>query len=624
MENLEELLRQYEETKRELLERVGVNRNNGATKSPRRNKHYVEKTILHSLDGVINAYCTLVILHREGRHSHKTNKRKGEPKNGDNRRNIKDTCKNRWSGGRIAHDELTRKVAQRKATQGRHIERVSRFVKTDKAIGIFGKYVEKVFRLRSRSTCDGDAEQIDGSELQGIDIEDSPRNGYRGLPKRRIKIILEKDIHFDLFLGAVLNFLQVLLHTKSHPVYAQANCVKHNPPCMNGSIKEDKKNWWSRMLSKGGKEKEFGLQAMHINRLPSYKERIPHFVVNPHGPSNPSKDTAHDDEKKKESNLNDEERERQNKDDPFKYSPSGENSPFYPMDMEMLLWSSLLDGNHHTYNYIIGTVDPNMLYIIDSDRSLLKILFFFNVVHLFATYMYVTLCRNELLFSSMSVFVTILGSFHGEFKLVSNGATEWKNAYPFLCAFASLVRRNILSPSTGKNNVSDGGNQRGNTEVDRHKTEYEEGKGNSHLLQNFGGLCFGDGRRGSSGSDARKGILPEGLNNQKEGKGKRKNEQIGTPPDDEYCYYGTVTNEDEIDSVNLAINVTNTSKENISFYKRYIEEHIQRVFLDVYKLNEAKKGECSREKNKEDGISDPSIFKNYRELFRSFFQEIVS
>ncbi|ANQ07259.1 Uncharacterized protein PCOAH_00016190 [Plasmodium coatneyi] len=603
MEKLEEISRQYEQTKRELLHWIGAQKNNGASKASRGKKHYLEKTVLHSLHEVINSYCSLVIVHREGRHSHGTNKGKGGPQNGDRRRNVKDSCKNRWSDG-AAHDELSRRVAQKKAIQHRHVARVNRFVKTDKAIGTFGKYVERVFRLRRHSTCDGETEQGDASSVQEIHPEEkSPNEEYKRLPKRRIQIILERDIHFDLFLGAVLNFLQMLLRTELHRVNAEANCVKDNPPCVSNLTNEGKKNWWSRMLSEGGRGKQLGVQTTHVKRLPAQKERVTHFVDNPHGPSSSSRDTAH----------RGEERKRRSKNDSFKDPPSGVNSPLYPMDMKMLLWSSLLDGNHHPYNFIIRKVDPNLLYIIDSDRTLLRILFFFNVVHLFVTYMYVTICQNELLFSCLSVFVTIIRGFHGTFKLVSNGATEWKHAYPFFCAFASMVKRDILP--------SGGGSQEeecipeGNTLQGMHN----QGGENSHVVHSFGGLCFGVGR-----GDARKDVPRECLNSQTQKKGKKKNEQIGASPHDQYCYYATVKNEDEVDSVNLAIHVTNTSKDNISFYRRYIEEHIQRVFLHVYKLSEPKKRICSSEKNKEEGINDPSIFKNYRQLFRSFFQEIVS
>ncbi|EUD68115.1 hypothetical protein C922_01727 [Plasmodium inui San Antonio 1] len=657
MESLEQILRQYEETKRELLHRSGAHKNNGETKAPRGKKDYIEKTVLHCLHRVISSYCSLVLVHREERHSHGRNKGEGGPKKGDKRRKIKSSCKNRWNDG-AAHDELARRVTQKKAIQRTHIARVTRFVKTDRSIGTFGKYVERVFRLRKRRTCDGETEEVDRSAAGEIHTEEvlhteevhrignPPRDRYKRLPKRRIQIILEKDIHFDLFLGAVLNFLQVLLHRKCHHQYCQANCVKDKPPCGSNLTKENKKNWWSSVLRDGGRSKELREYTADVKRLPAQTERVTHFTENPHRRSSSSMNSVLHGGKKHESKSNGEERERRNRSDPFRDSPSEVNSPLHPIDMKMQLWSFLLDGNHHPYNSIIREVDPTLLYIIDSDRSLLRILFFFNMMHLFVTYMYVTICRNEPpLFSCISVFVAIIRSFHGTFKLASNGATEWKQAYAFFCAFASMLRRDILPPAMGGSDRSGqrggsgrGGRSGGDIEEGSQEEEdipegntlrgmHNQGRGKSHLVHSFGGLCFGAGRACSPGSDARRGTPPleEGLlNSQAHGKGKSKNEQIGVPPDGRYCYYATVKNDDEIDSVNLAIHVTNTSKDNICFYKRYIEEHIQRGFLRVYKLSEPRKGISSGEKNKEEGISDPSMFKNYRQLFRNFFQEIVS
>ncbi|KJP85537.1 hypothetical protein AK88_04846 [Plasmodium fragile] len=624
-EVLEEISRQYEETKRELLHRAEAHKkNNGVAKASGGKKQYIEKTVLHNLHRVIISYCNLVKVHREGQHAHGTNKGKGGSKKGHKRRNIKDTCKNGWSDV-VIHDELARKVAQTKAIQRGHIERVNRFIKTDKSIGTFGKYVERVFRLRRRSTFDGRVNHT----------ETPPSDAHKPLRKRRIKIILEKDVHFDLFLGECMHFLQVLLHGKSQGSYVQANYVKGRPRSVKGLAKEDKNNWWSRMLSDGGRGKQLGVPTVHVNTLPGEKKRVStHFAGIPHGRINAGvRNPARPGEKKHENNSNDNERERRKKNDPFKDPISRMHFPLQPMDMKMELWSSFLDGNHHLYNCITRQVDPNLLYIIDNDRMLLRTLFFFKMIHLFVTYIYVTMCRSEPLFSCVAVFLNIIRSFHGTFQLASNGATKWKHAYAFFCAFASVLRRDILPPATGVSgggdtsegsDVSGGDERSGRSNVSDGKMHNQCG-GNSHLVHSFGGLCFGPGRASSPKSDARKGAAPaEGIKSQAHRKGKSKNEQIGTPSDGQYCYYATVKNEDEVDSVNLAIHVTNTSKDNIFFYKRYIEEHIHKVFLHVYKLSEPKKRICSKEKNKEEGISDPSVFKNYGKLFRNFFQEIVS
>ncbi|CAI7719739.1 conserved Plasmodium protein, unknown function [Plasmodium vivax] len=644
METLEEIWRRYEEAKRELLHRAGRHESNGAMKAPRGEKHYVEKTVLRSLHRVISSYCSLVMVHTGGRHPHGTKKGKGGPKNGEKRRSTKNTCENRWIEG-AANDELARRVAEKRAIQRRHIERVKRFVKTDRSIGTFGKYVERVFRFRGRGTYDGGKEQVDGFAAgerhteEAHHVEISPPDGYKRLPKRRIQISLEKDVHFGLFLGEVVNFLQVLLHRKSPHEHVQANYVKENPPRVSSLTSEGRKNWWSRMLSEGGRANLLGAQTPDVKKLPAQKGRVTPFAENPHGGGNSRRETSQKGEEKHEGNSNGEERRKRNRNDPFGDPPGGVNTPLPLMDMSMSmqLWSSLLDGNHHPHNCLIRGVDPNLLYVIDSDRDLLRVLFFFKTVHLFVAYVYVTICRSETLLSCLSVFWALNRSFHGTFKLSSTGATEWKNAYAFFCAFASMLRRDILPPARGGSQVSGGSDViRGSdvTGVTQQEEAIPEGDtpkgmhnhwgGNSHLVHCFGGLCFTAGGEASPGSHPRRGAPPEGPNSQAHGKGKSKKEQIGAPPDGQYCYYATVKNDDDIDSVNLAMHVTNTSKDNIRFYKRYIQEHIQRGFLRVYKLSETKKRTYSSEKNKEGGISRASMFKNYGQLFRNFLQEIVS
>ncbi|EWC88627.1 hypothetical protein PFNF54_02577, partial [Plasmodium falciparum NF54] len=57
----------------------------------------------------------------------------------------------------------------------------------------------------------------------------------------------------------------------------------------------------------------------------------------------------------------------------------------------------------------------------------------------------------------------------------------------------------------------------------------------------------------------------------------------------DFIFHQYVKGEDEIDCINFTINVINNQDDNIRFYKSYIKEHIDSMFLSKYNLKVAKK-----------------------------------
>ncbi|ETW30891.1 hypothetical protein PFFCH_01687 [Plasmodium falciparum FCH/4] len=98
----------------------------------------------------------------------------------------------------------------------------------------------------------------------------------------------------------------------------------------------------------------------------------------------------------------------------------------------------------------------------------------------------------------------------------------------------------------------------------------------------------------------------------------------------DFIFHQYVKGEDEIDCINFTINVINNQDDNIRFYKSYIKEHIDSMFLSKYNLKVAKKSGSTlndESKKKKKRTKDQnntennntSIFDNYKELVQNFF-----
>ncbi|CAD51974.1 hypothetical protein CYL21_0952 [Plasmodium falciparum NF54] len=98
----------------------------------------------------------------------------------------------------------------------------------------------------------------------------------------------------------------------------------------------------------------------------------------------------------------------------------------------------------------------------------------------------------------------------------------------------------------------------------------------------------------------------------------------------DFIFHQYVKGEDEIDCINFTINVINNQDDNIRFYKSYIKEHIDSMFLSKYNLKVAKKfgstlNDESKKKKKRTKDqnntenNNTSIFDNYKELVQNFF-----
>ncbi|ETW36672.1 hypothetical protein PFTANZ_02630 [Plasmodium falciparum Tanzania (2000708)] len=384
-----------------------------------------------------------------------------------------------------------------------------------------------------------------------------------------------------------------------------------------------------------------------------------------------------------------------------------------------------LNSQYYYNSFMLKTIDPNLLYLIDNDFDLIKILFFFQVPHLFIMYVYIITCDKNKNNSNyyhnmyhkfyMSLLFKIINAFYSSFILTYNKLVSNKDLIILFKIFSNILKKNHIllfkwlrcyEPIYKKLNERDKKNKKQNEphnnnmhpikSVDKkgsfsfhhlkgaypsnvkkikehEKTkqedvpkkyisqgtylidcEYEdrnrlnkvntekgdkykigcskelEGvnlllhkkdgmnfaflKDGSFLYRNFDGNNICDSNSNNSNSS-------DSYNNYNS----NYNYNVG-----DFIFHQYVKGEDEIDCINFTINVINNQDDNIRFYKSYIKEHIDSMFLSKYNLKVAKKSGCTlndESKKKKKRTKDQnntennntSIFDNYKELVQNFF-----
>ncbi|VTZ68513.1 conserved Plasmodium protein, unknown function [Plasmodium chabaudi chabaudi] len=337
-------------------------------------------------------------------------------------------------------------------------------------------------------------------------------------------------------------------------------------------------------------------------------------------------------------------------------------------------------GNNN--NLLIKKIDNNLLYIIDSDIMLTKIMVYFDLIDIFISYfLFISNCINKEVIYYVNIFIIIIEQFRNKFSLLSKTIIENKNIFTIFFLFSNSIKKNILNNETSMcryfnfekktewdntnlfNNKYEKGNKCFLNDVKEIYLNwmYSYDKGESSKIENedskneqVGNLANEDDiskerikktvfnkLQTSVGSDeisySRKNILYEKNNNIKDEPEnvthghdnlniiKLINSMSSKNKDmiEKDFNYIIINDERESDCVNMALNIHEEDKENIKFYKGYIKEHICNFFENKYNLKKIQNNNYN--KLKENNIkkntvkNHVSLFENYKNIFHKFF-----
>ncbi|VEV56116.1 conserved Plasmodium protein, unknown function [Plasmodium vinckei vinckei] len=329
----------------------------------------------------------------------------------------------------------------------------------------------------------------------------------------------------------------------------------------------------------------------------------------------------------------------------------GENNMHNNMHNNM--YNNMYNNNN---NLLIKKIDNNLLYIIDNDIMLTKIMMYFDLVDIFISYfLFISNCVNKELIYYVNIFIIIIEKFRNNFSLLSKTIIENKNIFTIFFLFSNSIKKNILNNETSicrypdfeKKTEWDSTNlfskecEKGNKyflddvkkfylnwmysydKVGHNKIQNED-KQVTHIL-NEDGIC-------------KEGIKKKLLENFKQPNGECREvsyngenitkliNSISNKNDNmiekEYNYI-IISEEGESDCVNMALNINEGNKENIKFYKGYIKEHICNFFENKYNLKKLQSNNYSKLKEsntkKNTVKNNISLFENYKNIFHKFF-----
>ncbi|SBT71068.1 conserved Plasmodium protein, unknown function [Plasmodium malariae] len=644
----------------------------------------------------------------------------------------------RMNSYRTDEESIVRKLERKKVLQNRHIKKIKHFVKMNKTINKFKNYIEKTYMKRVRYN----EEKRENKKEKNVYLQTPAHT-------RRIRINTEQNVYFDKFVLSVINFLHSLVEAGGkHDMRDNNIDYTANFECANNFTNQS--NGISSVRSHSNGHGEGGPQVEPLKReerVDIHNEDIK-LKMNKKNWNNSQKcdffySNGNSLKNEKDDNYIFREKKKKNEKKKFLFFLE-----IYKKNMHHIS-SSNSDVFYYYPSFIIRKIDENLLYLIDSDMNLIKIMFYFNVIHLFVFYLYIINCSNDYLLVYIYIFLSIAGNFKTNFKLSSRIIEQNKNILTVFYVFASILKSNILGSGDHPLYVD------APQEENYMRTTTKNGsKTNSSLYRKVSeiGSCYFLGdldkfyvskirgdlkeemnmRRGerkhgitsrthiistcsssssSSGSDKGRSCSPPQAHNQnnegittkktrlfpnREGSKKREGVDVeevynegekknvpceklrrnipynlkrlnitrergessksrnvefthikenftqykhllnyfssnkvndNSREEEErknirkkyYWYYTLINSENEVDSVNLALNLSTTNHNNLSFYKSYIKEHIYNLFLNKYNLKIPKNENPPNESEKKEQTNSLSILGNYKKLFSHFF-----
>ncbi|CRG99504.1 conserved Plasmodium protein, unknown function [Plasmodium relictum] len=428
MEELKEIIYKLKKLKKNLNNKV-TNMNYGDYMI---NNHYIEKKIVYILYQIIKSYYYLLTLY--GKRS-KKKKRKKENK-------IKDKGRNK-NKKYINEEIILKKLKRKKIIQNRYTKKIKDFLKSNKSINIFKNYVEKKY-LKQHINCDNKK-------------------------KRKILINIETNIYFNNFIAHIINFLYFIfqndinnenfkndysnnkLRNEVHKLYKNSNFSNYN--IINKESIQGNKH--VSIINKKNKEVE-DIYTIFKEKIPNKNNKLLKEYSFFKEENIIKKDNLKiANTSNKEITCNDLDVikhpiKKQEKDD---NKNSDENYFFFHLyKKNMYLINKNIESYYYYYNsFIIRSIDSNLLYIIDNDMNLLKILFYFDVVNLFVIYLFIINCKNQEMCKYLSIFLIINIKFRRNFKLYFNKLLENKNIPILFYVFSNILKKNIFK-ANNKNN----------------------------------------------------------------------------------------------------------------------------------------------------------------------------
>ncbi|CRG96840.1 conserved Plasmodium protein, unknown function [Plasmodium gallinaceum] len=584
------------------------------------NNYYIEKKIIYNLYQIIKSYYYLLTFFS------KTKKKKKKEK--EKKRNYKDKYNKKKND--INEETILKKLQKKKILQNRYTKKIKDFLKTNKSINIFKDYIEKNFLIKNY-------------------------NSNNNKKKNRIIINIETNIYFNNFVTHIINFLYLILqnninHENFKNIYSsnelRINVHKfdENSDCSYNINNEEsiQSNEFVNIINIKNKKIEDINTTFNEENSKENNKLLKDYIFceenilkkdnlkigntfNEENISDGSNITEHLDKKKEK------------EDDHMK----NENYFFFHLYKKNMYLINKDIESYYCYNsFIIRNIDSNLLYIIDNDMNLLKILFYFDVVNLFVIYLYMKTCKNEEMRKYISILLIITIKFKKTFKLSSNTLIENKNIPILFYIFSNILKKNIfkINNRNNENNLTITINN--NTSNNSLYKLNSNKKNNLYFLINLNELYITkttNDIKNMNGIKKKKNtflfsyknseyytskeslILVNNHNNIIKKKKINKiniNDIIKDKIEKNDYYYSFIKDENEIDSVNLTLSINNTKNENILFHKSYITEHIYNLFLNKYNLKLEKNIISNQLKKEENNIS---LFDNYKKIFHNFF-----
>ncbi|KYO00272.1 hypothetical protein PGSY75_0929300 [Plasmodium gaboni] len=363
--------------------------------------YYYEKRNLYNLYKIIKCYYYLLtrsIKHEKWKRIYKEEKK---------HKRDKKKCNNRKTF--IVEEE--KKILLKKRIQKEYVHKIKNYIIMNRNIHAFKFLLEEYVYMNKYN------DFINGEKIE-IKIKKKRRQKQKKR-KRNIRISMDKNVLFNKFISYIIQFIYNILERNNITNNICSNNITNNICSNNISYNMCSNNMTNNMCSNNNFSSFF--QKMQMNKYELSNDG--------NNMNNSNKLSIINNKKKKK----------------VKYLLYKNNNHMLYND---------LNSPYYYNSFILKTIDSNLLYVIDNDFDLMKILFFFQVPHLFIMYMYIITCnKNNNLCNYydniyhkiyMSLLLKIMNEFYSSFILTYNELVSNKKLIILFKIFSNILKKNHI------------------------------------------------------------------------------------------------------------------------------------------------------------------------------------
>ncbi|SPJ10341.1 conserved Plasmodium protein, unknown function [Plasmodium sp. DRC-Itaito] len=286
--------------------------------------------------------------------------------------------------------EEEKKILLKKKIQKQYVHKIKNYIIMNRHINAFKFLLEEYFYMKKYN------DFINGKKKE---IKIKKRRQKQNKRKRNIRIGMDKNVLFNKFISYIVQFIYDILIT---------NDITYNM-CSNN-------NFFSFFQKMQMSKYEFANGENNMNN------------------SNKLTVISKNEKKKKKKKKN------------------GVTNILYKNNNQMFY--NDLNSPYDINSFMLKTIDRNLLYVIDNDFDLMKILFFFQVPHLFIMYVYIITCdKNKNICNYydniyhkfyMSLLLKIFNAFYSSFILTYNKLVWNSELIILFKIFSNILKKNHI------------------------------------------------------------------------------------------------------------------------------------------------------------------------------------